>query len=153
MRIADDMTILCKENNFEEINKLEGFKKATSLNILHDVINGRNDPFYKILLSIDSYISTTRQAYGKQKHLNNRPASLVHKHESTTREWFYISLNRMKANKHKVISCFKHGSRSNVYLPFSLLCAKHERFLRCSYGLKRLVHHKIQYYKYVYIQI
>ena len=51
------MTILYNENNHKEINKLENIvilKAATSLNILNDVVNGRNDPLYKIILSVDS---------------------------------------------------------------------------------------------------
>ena len=41
----------------DKINKLvdiEILKESASQNILHDVINGRNDPLYKILLSVDS---------------------------------------------------------------------------------------------------
>ena len=53
MRNKDNiMTILHKGNNHEKINKLEEIgilKAATSLNILNDVINGRNDSLYKIL--------------------------------------------------------------------------------------------------------
>ena len=55
--IDNIMIILHKEHNHEKINKLEQIeilKEAASLNILNDVINGRNDPLYKILLSVDS---------------------------------------------------------------------------------------------------
>ena len=48
---------------YEKINKLEEIeilKKAASQNILNDVTNGRNDPLYKILLSVDSYILTRK---------------------------------------------------------------------------------------------
>ena len=51
------MTILHKQNSHEKINKLEEIeiiKEAASQNILNDVINGRNDPLYKILISVDS---------------------------------------------------------------------------------------------------
>ena len=51
------MTILHKENNHDKINKLEEIeilKEAASLNTPNDVINGRKNPLYKILLSIDS---------------------------------------------------------------------------------------------------
>ena len=51
------MTILHKENNHEKINKLEEIellKAAASQNIHNDVINGRNDPLYKILISVDN---------------------------------------------------------------------------------------------------
>ena len=51
------MTTLHNENNLEKINKLdekEILKEAASQNILNDVINGRNDPLYKILISVDS---------------------------------------------------------------------------------------------------
>ena len=53
----DIMTILHKENSPEKIIKLEEIdilKAATSLNLINDVINGKNDPLYKILFSIDS---------------------------------------------------------------------------------------------------
>ena len=52
------MTILHKENNHEKFNKLEEMeilKEAASQNIVNDFINGRNDPLYKILLSVDKY--------------------------------------------------------------------------------------------------
>jgi hypothetical protein len=45
------------ENNLEKINKLEEIeilKEAASQNTLNDVIDGRNDSLYKILLSVDS---------------------------------------------------------------------------------------------------
>ena len=64
MRNMDEiMTILHKGNNHEKINQLvemEILKAATSLKVLvlNDVINGRNDPLYKLLLSVDSYNST-----------------------------------------------------------------------------------------------
>ena len=51
------MTILNKENNHEKNNKpeeIEILKQAASQNILNGVINGRNDPLYKILISVDS---------------------------------------------------------------------------------------------------
>ena len=54
--IESIMTISHKENNHEKINKLEEIeilKAAASQNILNDVINGRNDPLYKILISVD----------------------------------------------------------------------------------------------------
>ena len=51
VRLPFIMTILHKENSHEKIDKLEEIlKAATSLNILNDVINGRNDPLYKIIL-------------------------------------------------------------------------------------------------------
>jgi hypothetical protein len=58
------MITLHKENIHEKINKLEQIeflKAAASQNILNDVINGRNDPLYKILISVDNWISTGRQ--------------------------------------------------------------------------------------------
>ena len=48
--------ILHKKNNHEKISKLENIefiKEVPSQNILNDVINGRNDTLYKILLSVD----------------------------------------------------------------------------------------------------
>ena len=51
--IDNIMTILHKENYHDKINKLgeiEILKEAASQNIFIDVINGRNDPLYKILL-------------------------------------------------------------------------------------------------------
>ena len=51
------ITILHKESNHEEINKLETIeilREAASQNLLNSVINGRNDPLYKILLSVDN---------------------------------------------------------------------------------------------------
>ena len=48
------MTILHNENNHYKINKLTDILKETSSQkILSDVLNGRNDPLYKILLSVD----------------------------------------------------------------------------------------------------
>ena len=58
------MNILLKENSHEKINKPEEIeipKEATSQNLLNDVITGRNDPLYKIPLSVGSWISTRRQ--------------------------------------------------------------------------------------------
>ena len=55
--IEDIMTILHKESNHEKINKLEEIeiiKAAASQNILNDIINGRNGPLYKILISVDN---------------------------------------------------------------------------------------------------
>ena len=55
--IDGTMTILHKENNHEKINKrkeIEILKEAASPNIHNDVINGRNDPLYKILISVDN---------------------------------------------------------------------------------------------------
>ena len=55
--IDNIMTILHKGNNHAKINKVEEIEilKGTKLlNILHDVINDRNDPLYKILLSVES---------------------------------------------------------------------------------------------------
>ena len=55
--IDNIVTILHKESNHEKINKLEEIeiiKEAAPQNILDHVINGRNDPLSKILLSIDS---------------------------------------------------------------------------------------------------
>ena len=55
--IDDIMIILHKESNHEQINKLEEIeiiKAAASQNILNDIINGRNDPLYKILISVDN---------------------------------------------------------------------------------------------------
>ena len=40
----------------KKINKLEEIgilKEVASQNILNDAVNGRNDPLYKILLSVD----------------------------------------------------------------------------------------------------
>ena len=51
------MAILHKENKHEKISKLEEIeilKAAASQNILNDVINGSNDPLYKILISVDN---------------------------------------------------------------------------------------------------
>ena len=45
--IDNIMTILHKENNHEQVNKLEEIeilKEAASQNILNDVIDGRNGP-------------------------------------------------------------------------------------------------------------
>ena len=50
--IDNTMTILHKENN--KLEEREVLKEAASLIILNDVINGRNDPLYKILLPVDS---------------------------------------------------------------------------------------------------
>ena len=61
--IDNIVTILHKEKNNGNINKLEEIeilKEATSQNI--DVINGRNDPLYELLLPIYSWNSTRRQA-------------------------------------------------------------------------------------------
>ena len=58
------MIILYNENNQEKIKKIEEIdilKEAASQNIQNPVINGRKDPLYKILLSVDSQISTRRQ--------------------------------------------------------------------------------------------
>jgi hypothetical protein len=55
--IDDIMTILQKENNHEKINELEEIeiiKAAASQNMLNDITNGRNDPLYKILISVDN---------------------------------------------------------------------------------------------------
>jgi hypothetical protein len=55
--IDDIMTILHEESNHEKINKLEEIeiiKAAASFNILNNIINGRNDPLYKILISVDN---------------------------------------------------------------------------------------------------
>ena len=57
MKNVDIMTILHNENNHEKMNKLEEIeipKVAASQNILNDTINGRNDPLYKILSSVDN---------------------------------------------------------------------------------------------------
>ena len=51
------MTILHKESNHEKINKLEEIEiinATASQNILNDIINDRNDPLYKILISVDN---------------------------------------------------------------------------------------------------
>ena len=51
------MTILHKESNHEKASKLEEIEiinAAASQNILNDIINGRNDPLYKILISVDN---------------------------------------------------------------------------------------------------
>ena len=77
--IENIMTILHKENNHEKINKLEEIKilkEASSLNIYNDAINGRDDPLYKILLSVESEIPTRRQPKQGQRYFNKRPASL-----------------------------------------------------------------------------
>ena len=50
--------LILKEISHEKINKLEEreiLKAATSLNVLNDVINGRNDPLYKILHLVDRF--------------------------------------------------------------------------------------------------
>ena len=51
MRNMDDIIIIsCKENNHEEINKLEKIqilKAVTSLKILNDLTNGKNNLLYK----------------------------------------------------------------------------------------------------------
>ena len=55
--IDHTMTILHKESNHEKINKLEEIeiiKAAASQNIFNDVINSRNDPLFKILISADN---------------------------------------------------------------------------------------------------
>ena len=66
MKNMDEITTIWHNvNNHEKINKLEEIdilNKVKSQNILNDVINGKNDPLYKILLSVDNYISTRRQA-------------------------------------------------------------------------------------------
>ena len=46
------VTILHNENN--KLEEIEILKEAASQNILDAVINGRNDPLYKMLLSVDS---------------------------------------------------------------------------------------------------
>ena len=54
--IEDIMTILRKESNHEKIKKLEEIeitKAAASQNVLNEIINGKNDPLYKILISVD----------------------------------------------------------------------------------------------------
>ena len=46
-----------QKSNHEKINKLEEIeiiKAAASQNILNDIINSRNDPLYKILISVDN---------------------------------------------------------------------------------------------------
>ena len=51
MRNMDIMGILHKENNHDKINMLEEIetpKSVTSLDLLNDTINGRNDPLYRI---------------------------------------------------------------------------------------------------------
>ena len=51
------MIILHKQNNHAKLNKLEeieSLKETASQNKFNDVINGRNDPLYKILLSVES---------------------------------------------------------------------------------------------------
>ena len=58
MRNIDNiMTIYLKILEEKDI-----FKASSSLNILNEVINSRKDPIYQILLSVNSYISTRRQA-------------------------------------------------------------------------------------------
>ena len=55
--IDDIMTILHKESNHEIFNNLEEIetiKAAASQNILNDIINGRSDSLYKILISVDN---------------------------------------------------------------------------------------------------
>ena len=72
------MTILHKESNHEKINKLEEIeilKVAASQKILNDVINGRNDPLYKILISVDNQTSTGR-SLKKDKYFYKRRSSL-----------------------------------------------------------------------------
>ena len=61
------MTILHKGYNDEKINKLEEItvlKAATSLEISSDLANGWSDGLYKILLSVDNYISTQAEKAG-----------------------------------------------------------------------------------------
>ena len=41
-------------DNLIEIEEMEILKEAASQNILNDDINGRNDPLYKTLISVDS---------------------------------------------------------------------------------------------------
>jgi hypothetical protein len=52
--IEDIVTILHKESNHEKINKLEEIENVKAAASLNDVINGRNDPLYKILISVDN---------------------------------------------------------------------------------------------------
>ena len=57
MKNIDIMTILHKESNHGKINKLEEIeiiKVAASQNMLNDIINGRNDPLYKILIAVNN---------------------------------------------------------------------------------------------------
>ena len=42
-----------RDREAETETESEILKETTSQNMLNDVINGRNDPLYKILLSID----------------------------------------------------------------------------------------------------
>jgi hypothetical protein len=53
----DNITTILYKENHEKINKPEEIKilkETASQNTLYDVINGKNDPLYKILLSVES---------------------------------------------------------------------------------------------------
>jgi hypothetical protein len=55
--IDNIIIILHKESNHEKINRLEEIeiiKAAASQNILNDVINSRNDPIFKTLVSVEN---------------------------------------------------------------------------------------------------
>ena len=54
MKNINIMTIIHKESNHEKIKEIEIIKAAASQNILSDIINGKNDPLYKILISADN---------------------------------------------------------------------------------------------------
>ena len=52
-------------------------KAATTLNILNDVINGRNYRLYKILCQLTARFQQNNKSKEGQRHFNNRPAFLV----------------------------------------------------------------------------
>ena len=63
------MNILQNENDYEKINKLEEMEiinESTSQNILIDVVNGRNDPLYKILHSSARFLHDDKPKGGKR---------------------------------------------------------------------------------------
>ena len=48
------MIVLHNENSHENIEEIEILNAGTSQKIFNDVINGRNDPFKKKTLTVDS---------------------------------------------------------------------------------------------------
>ena len=70
MRNMDIMGILHKENNHDKINMLEEIetpKSVTSLDLLNDTINGRNDPLYRIFTLSWNILKTDQHRFTKNK--------------------------------------------------------------------------------------
>ena len=49
-----DHQALITHEKINELEEIEILKAAVSLNILNEVINGRNDPLYKTIISVDN---------------------------------------------------------------------------------------------------